>query len=100
MQRWRSVKQSDVLQVLVAVWSKAYAPALDLRADASASVAARVESATRETGDTILISEHTRRLLTDERVSLNERPAVPLKGKSEPITLFAPAAQDDAAEEA
>jgi adenylate cyclase len=54
------------------------------------NVAARVEAATRQTGDTVLVSEHTRRLLrrADE---LEERPQVPLKGKTEPVALYAPA---------
>jgi adenylate cyclase len=53
------------------------------------NVAARIESATRQTGDTVLVSENTRRLLNG-RVTLRERPAVPLKGKTETIGLFAP----------
>lgn len=57
------------------------------------NVAARVEAATRKTGDTVLVSEHTRSLLPDDAASsLEERPAVPLKGKSEQISLFAPVA--------
>lgn len=56
------------------------------------NVAARVEAATRETGDTVLVSEHTRALLSDGAAgSLEERPAVPLKGKTEEVALFAPA---------
>jgi adenylate cyclase len=55
------------------------------------NVAARVEAATRQTGDTILLSEHTRALLSDGAAgSLEPRPAVPLKGKAEPVSLFAP----------
>jgi len=54
------------------------------------NVAARVESATRQTGDTILISENTRRLLCDGSLTLEARPEVPLKGKSETVALFAP----------
>ena len=53
------------------------------------NVAARVEAATRQTGDTILVSEHTRRLLRTG-VELEERPEVPLKGKTEPVALYAP----------
>jgi class 3 adenylate cyclase len=53
------------------------------------NVAARVESATPHTGDTILVSEYTRRLLSDGRVSLEERPEVPW-GKREAVALFAP----------
>jgi adenylate cyclase len=55
------------------------------------NVAARVESATRHTGDDILVSEHTRRLLRGDAVPLEERPQVPLKGKREPVALYAPA---------
>ena len=54
------------------------------------NVAARVEAATRETGDAILVSEHTRGLLRQEGVELQEREAVPLKGKTETVALFAP----------
>jgi adenylate cyclase len=56
------------------------------------NVAARVEAATRKTGDTVLVSEHTRALLSDGAAeSLEKRPAVPLKGKREEVALFAPA---------
>jgi adenylate cyclase len=56
------------------------------------NVAARVEAATRITGDVVLVSAQTAALLPDEaKVSLQERPAVPLKGKAEPISLYAPA---------
>jgi adenylate cyclase len=55
------------------------------------NVAARVEAATRKTGDTVLVSEHTRALLSQQAAaSLEERPAVPLKGKTEEVALFAP----------
>jgi adenylate cyclase len=56
------------------------------------NVAARVESATRQTGDSILVSEHTRRLLRRGAVDLEERPHVPLKGKRKAIALSAPVA--------
>jgi adenylate cyclase len=55
------------------------------------NVAARVEAATRRTGDAILVSEHTRRLLRGSGVKLEERPQVPLKGKRRPVALYAPA---------
>ena len=56
------------------------------------NVAARVEAATRETGDTVLVSEYTRaQLSATSSAALEERPAVPLKGKSEQVALFAPA---------
>ena len=55
------------------------------------NVAARVEAATRDTGDTVLISEDTRRLLSDHvTAELDERPATPLKGKTKPVALYAP----------
>lgn len=54
------------------------------------NVAARVEETTRETGDTILVSESTRALLDESwRGRLEERGSMPLKGKSEPIPLYA-----------
>jgi adenylate cyclase len=56
------------------------------------NVAARVEAATRQTKDTILIAERTRELLRSSAVSLTERPNVALKGKREPVSLYAPRA--------
>jgi adenylate cyclase len=53
------------------------------------NVAARIESATRETGDTILVSGRTLALLGDEAVRVEERPDVVLKGKSGAVSLFA-----------
>jgi adenylate cyclase len=53
------------------------------------NVAARVEAATRETGDTVLLTERTRRLLRGSRVPLAERPGVSLKRKSETVRLYA-----------
>jgi class 3 adenylate cyclase len=55
------------------------------------NVAARVESATRQTGDVILLAENVKRLLRDQAVELEPRADVPLKGKSEPVMLYAPA---------
>ena len=57
------------------------------------NVAARVEAATRQTGDAVLVSGHTRALLSDRSAAaLEPRPPVPLKGKSAPVELFAPRA--------
>jgi adenylate cyclase len=52
------------------------------------NVAARVEAATRETGDGILISEETRSMLRREH-ELRERPGIRLKGKSGSVSLYA-----------
>jgi adenylate cyclase len=52
------------------------------------NVAARIEAATRRTGDTILLSEHTKALLRSPP-PLVERPVTALKGKSETVRLFA-----------
>jgi adenylate cyclase len=54
------------------------------------NVAARVEAATRVTGDVVLVSGATRRALQRTDIRLEERPEVPLKGKSHPVALFAP----------
>jgi len=54
------------------------------------NVAARVEAATRATGDPILIAQRTAALLTQPHPELVERPDVQLKGKSEIVRLFAP----------
>jgi adenylate cyclase len=59
------------------------------------NVAARVEAATRTTGDTILLSEYTHRLLQpDVRAACAARPSVPLKGRTQPVALFAPTRPD------
>ncbi len=54
------------------------------------NVAARVEHATREVGDPVLITEATRCLLTRKAIPLVERGAVELKGKSDPVPIWAP----------
>jgi adenylate cyclase len=54
------------------------------------NVAARVEAATRDTGDTILLTERTRALLQDSHPELAERTGVELKGKRETVTVYAP----------
>ena len=56
------------------------------------NTAARVEAATRQTGDDVLITEATRAMLKTDFGSWEERPPVPLKGKSEVIRLYAPRA--------
>ncbi|HEV2755568.1 MAG TPA: adenylate/guanylate cyclase domain-containing protein [Actinomycetota bacterium] len=52
------------------------------------NVAARIEAATRTTGDTILLSERTKELLKDAP-PLAERTDVALKGKRERVCLYA-----------
>jgi class 3 adenylate cyclase len=53
------------------------------------NVAARVEETTRETGDTILLTEATRCLLERVEVELEPRGEIALKGKSEPTGIYA-----------
>ena len=64
------------------------------------NTAARVEAATRLTGDDVLITEATLRALGPEAAGFDERPAAPLKGKSAPVRLFAPASAALRGEEA
>jgi adenylate cyclase len=52
------------------------------------NTAARVESATRETGDDLLITDATRRALTAEFGGWEERDRVALKGKAREVQLF------------
>ncbi len=52
------------------------------------NTAARVESATRQTGDDLLISDATLVLLRTAREAWVERPAVALKGKRRPVALY------------
>jgi class 3 adenylate cyclase len=53
------------------------------------NVAARVERATRDTGDAVLLTEATRALLGDGKESLEPRGALELKGISDPVALYA-----------
>ena len=52
------------------------------------NVAARVEAATRETGDELLVTRATRDALA-QPAEMVSRGSIPLKGKSEPMELFA-----------
>jgi adenylate cyclase len=54
------------------------------------NTAARVEEATRETGDAVLVTEATCRLLGADHGGFVERRDVPLKGKTEHVRLYAP----------
>ncbi len=54
------------------------------------NTAARVEAATRLTGDDILITESTLRALGASAADFEERPSVPLKGKATVVRLYAP----------
>ena len=54
------------------------------------NTAARVEAATRVTGDDVLITESTLRALGTDDAGFDERPAIPLKGKVASVRLYAP----------
>jgi adenylate cyclase len=55
------------------------------------NTAARVETATRQTDDDILITATTYGLLTRRELApWDERPPIPLKGKTDSVTLYAP----------
>lgn len=58
------------------------------------NVAARVEAATRVTGDDVLMTAATRHMLATGR-DVVSRGEVPLKGKAEPVEVYAPAAAVD-----
>ena len=57
------------------------------------NTAARVEEATRETGDELLLTQATRTLLSRDPCELVERPATTLRGKAERVRLYAPAGE-------
>ncbi len=59
------------------------------------NTASRVEARTRETGDTVLITEATRSRLGDSALCFHARPPVPLKGKRVQVKLWAPMAPAD-----
>jgi len=46
--------------------------------------------ATRELGDRVLLTEATRCLLTRDGIPLEHRGAIALKGKSDPVPIWAP----------
>jgi class 3 adenylate cyclase len=54
------------------------------------NTAARVEQATRKTGDDVLITHAVRQSLRRPDFEFDERPPVRLKGKREPVRLWAP----------
>lgn len=54
------------------------------------NTAARVEAATRLTGDDILITESTLRALGSTGDEFEERPSVPLRGKTATVRLYTP----------
>jgi hypothetical protein len=54
------------------------------------NTASRVEAATRETGDDVLITEATRLLLRRVQCDFDQRPPMPLKGKRQVVRLWAP----------
>jgi adenylate cyclase len=54
------------------------------------NVAARVESATRQTGDRVLITGRTRDLVRSTEIAFVERPGLALKGKTQPVAIYAP----------
>jgi adenylate cyclase len=51
------------------------------------NTAARVEGLTRETNDTVLVTDATFALLRDEHGGFAERGTVTLRGRREPVTL-------------
>jgi class 3 adenylate cyclase len=54
------------------------------------NTAARVEAATRDTGDDVLITDASRAALPPDRFEFETRPTVPLKGKVQEVRLWAP----------
>ncbi len=54
------------------------------------NVAARAEAATRQTGDVLLVTDATRRLVGRSSCDFEERTGVELKGKRESVRLHAP----------
>lgn len=56
------------------------------------NVAARVETATRQTGDTVLLTGATLSQLTGDRGDFEPRPGLALKGKTNPVAVYAPVA--------
>jgi len=55
------------------------------------NIAARVESATRQTGDLVLLTGQTLALLEGDHGEFVARPGLSLKGKTAPVEIYAPA---------
>lgn len=53
------------------------------------NVAARVQDATRELGEPLLVTEATRSLLEEETAQLEHRATLTLKGKAGPVAVYA-----------
>lgn len=60
------------------------------------NTACRVEAATRETGDDVLITAAARERLEGDHGRWSARPAIPLRGKRADVRLYAPAEAPDA----
>jgi adenylate cyclase len=54
------------------------------------NVSARVQDATRELGEPLLLTEATRALLEGSGVELEPRGELPLRGKRRPVAVYAP----------
>ena len=58
------------------------------------NTAARVEAATRVTGDDVLVTEATLLALGGMRDDFEERPGIALKGKADSVRLYSPRSPD------
>ena len=54
------------------------------------NIAARVESATRQTGDNVLLTGQTLAMLEEDHGKFAARPGLSLKGKTAPVEIYAP----------
>ena len=54
------------------------------------NIAARVESATRQTGDIVLLTGQTLAMLEEDHGTFAARPGLSLKGKTAPVEIYAP----------
>ncbi|MEV0672035.1 adenylate/guanylate cyclase domain-containing protein [Mycobacterium sp. NPDC050441] len=54
------------------------------------NIASRVETATRQTGDTVLLTAATLSQLTRDQGDFEARPGLALKGKTNPVVVYAP----------
>jgi len=54
------------------------------------NVAARVETATRDMDDTILVTESTKALAEAPDIRLEPRGSLPVRGRSEPVNVYTP----------
>ena len=70
------------------IWTVASGKILTVSAPVTAGTSSLAKPATRQTDDDLLITEATRRQLSDDLGGWDERPPIALKGKAQEVRLY------------